>query len=189
MGRSARKQAGPGAQRPQTTTERRTPPGRGIMATQMRLRRFAWRSKHQLSSAPTLPQERSVAMPTALELTRDEWQQYLQAAPTAAMPLVPGTAELRLRERLLSDARQAAAELKRRFAVSRVLLFGSLTDEVWFTNDSDVDLAVEGLAPHDYWAAWRTVEEIITDREVDLVDLDAASSTLQQAIKRYGLEL
>lgn len=128
-------------------------------------------------------------MPTALELTREEWQQYLQAASAAALPLAPGTAELRLRERLLADARQAAAELKRRFAVSRVLLFGSLADGVWFTSDSDVDLAVEGLAPHDYWAAWRTVEEFITDREVDLVDLDSTSGTLQQAITRYGLEL
>jgi uncharacterized protein len=128
-------------------------------------------------------------MPTALELTRDEWQKYLPAAPTAATPRVPGAAELHLRERLMADVRQAAVELKRRFAVSRVLLFGSLADEVWFTSDSDVDLAVEGLAPHDYWAAWRTVEEIITDREVDLVDLEAASGALQQAIIRYGLEL
>ncbi|MBP1465718.1 nucleotidyltransferase domain-containing protein [Candidatus Chloroploca sp. M-50] len=128
-------------------------------------------------------------MPTALELTRDEWQQYLHPAPTAAMPHVPDSAELRLRERLLADVRQAAAALKGRFAVSRVLLFGSLVDGVWFTSDSDVDLAVEGLAPSDYWAAWRTVEEFITDREVDLIDLDLVSGTLQQTITRYGLEL
>lgn len=128
-------------------------------------------------------------MPTALELTHDGWQKYLQAAPRVVTPRAPGGAELRLRERLLADVRQAAAELKRRFAISRVLLFGSLADGVWFTSDSDVDLAVEGLAPCDYWTAWRTVEEFITDREVDLVDLETASSALQQAITRYGVEL
>jgi predicted nucleotidyltransferase len=55
--------------------------------------------------------------------------------------------------------------------------------------DSDVDLAVEGLAPKDYWQAWRMVEEIIGDRSVDLVEIEAAPGSLWQAIERDGIDL
>jgi predicted nucleotidyltransferase len=79
--------------------------------------------------------------------------------------------------------------LKSRFGVRRVVIFGSLAHAAWFIPDSDVDLAVEGLAPKDFWQAWRIVEEIISDRPVDLIELEAASESLRRAIKRHGIEL
>ncbi|MFV9506781.1 MAG: nucleotidyltransferase family protein [Oscillochloridaceae bacterium umkhey_bin13] len=126
-------------------------------------------------------------MPTARELTRDEWLTYRQVAPPTVIPPTPD--ELRLRAHVLAEVREAAAALKQRFAVSRVLLFGSLADAHTFTSTSDVDLAVEGLAVSDYWAAWRTVEECIPDRTVDFVELERASSPLKQAILRYGIDV
>jgi predicted nucleotidyltransferase len=71
----------------------------------------------------------------------------------------------------------------------RVVLFGSLVHAAWFMPDSDVDLAVEGLAGDDYWRAWRLVEEIIGDRPVDLMEIEMVGESLKRAIQRYGMEL
>ncbi len=128
-------------------------------------------------------------MPTALELTRAEWQLYIDAARErpALQHLV--RIEHHEREQLLTRIRKAAATLKSRFGARRVILFGSLTDAEWFTPDSDVDLAVEGLAADAFWQAWRLTEEIIDDRTVDLIDIETAKESLLRAIERYGIEL
>lgn len=86
-------------------------------------------------------------MPTALELSRKGWKHYVEAAsrrlePVAVRPEVEET-----RKQLLKRVRKAAVVLKSRFAVRRVVVFGSLAHAAWFVPDSDVDLAVEGLAP------------------------------------------
>jgi len=98
-------------------------------------------------------------------------------------------AERRAREQLLDRVREAAAALKTRFGARRVVLFGSLAHAAWFAPDSDVDLVVEGLAGEDYWQAWRLVEEIVGNRPVDLIEIEMAGNSLQQAIRRYGVEL
>jgi predicted nucleotidyltransferase len=70
-----------------------------------------------------------------------------------------------------------------------VWLFGSLAHAAWFDPDSDVDMAVEGLPPEDFWKAWAAVEDIIRERPVDLIDWDMASDSLRQAIEEFGIEL
>lgn len=128
-------------------------------------------------------------MPTALELSREEWKRY--RGGLARRPVRGGLTEGERaeRERLLRRVRQAAAALKARFDVRRVVLFGSLAHEAWFVSDSDVDLAVEGLRPRDYWRAWRLVEDIVADRPVDLIDMKTATDSLRRAIERYGVDL
>lgn len=126
-------------------------------------------------------------MPTALELGRDGWKPFLEAARCrrpAHMDL-----EHPERQRLLSLVRQVAEALKARFGVKRVVLFGSLAHGAWFAPDSDVDLVVEGLAAEDYWEAWRLAEEIIGDRTVDFIELETAGDSLRKAVERYGVEL
>ncbi len=130
-------------------------------------------------------------MPTVLELTPAERAHYIEVARkrtavTHAPEDLPAQHE---REMLLSRARQAAAELKARFGVLRVILFGSMAHEAWFTTDSDVDLAVVGLQKECYWDAWRVIEQFIPDRPVDLVELDAARPSLRQSIEDDGIEL
>lgn len=129
------------------------------------------------------------SMPTALELTREERKRYLEAARRRPSPPDLTSVEQRTRERILDRTREAAAALKSRFGARRVFLFGSLAHAAWFAPDSDVDLAVEGLAGDDYWRAWRVVEEIIGDRPVDLIAIEMARESLRQAIRRYGVEL
>jgi predicted nucleotidyltransferase len=93
------------------------------------------------------------------------------------------------RDRLLERIRRAAAIVKARFGARRVVLFGSLAHAAWFMPDSDVDLAVEGLAGQDYWQVWRLFEEIIGERPVDLIEIETAGESLRRAIQRYGMEL
>jgi predicted nucleotidyltransferase len=128
-------------------------------------------------------------MPTALELSREEWQPYLEAARKRLTPPKPTLAEQQHREQLLGRIRQAAAILKERFGARRVILFGSLADVAWFSPDSDVDLAVEGLPADIYWQAWRAIEDIIPDRPVDLIEIEMAKETLLRSIQQYGIEL
>ena len=128
-------------------------------------------------------------MPTALELTSKGWKRYLEAPRRRPAPPKPTAAERRTRERLLVLVYQAANLLKSRFGVRRVVLFGSLADEVWFRTDSDVDLAVEGLSAEDYWDAWRLVEDVIRERQVDLIEIESTGKTLRQVIERHGIEL
>lgn len=128
-------------------------------------------------------------MPTALELTREERTRYIESARRRPAPPEMTAAGQITRERLLSRARQAAAMLKSRYGVRRVILFGSLAQAVWFRPDSDVDLAVEGLAAEAYWPAWRLLEEMIGERRVDVIEVETASESLRRAIERHGVEL
>ena len=128
-------------------------------------------------------------MPTALELTQKGWKRYIEAARRRPKPPKPLSEDQQVRERLMSRIYEAAAVLKSRFGVRRVILFGSLAHDAWFMPDSDVDIAVEGLPSEDYWEAWRVVEEIIEERPVDLIELETAGEPLRQAIKRYGMLL
>lgn len=128
-------------------------------------------------------------MPTLLELTPQERQHYLQIAHPRNTPPELTFAERQERETLLTRVREAAAALKSHFGARRVVLFGSLAHAAWFTPDTDVDLAVEGLTGSNYWQAWKVVEDIIVDRPVDLIDMDTARTSLQWAIQQDGVEL
>ena len=128
-------------------------------------------------------------MPTALELTPREWQKYIEAAKRRSpLPQITAT-ERKIREARLERVHQAARELKNQFGVEKVILFGSLIDSTQFAVSSDVDLAVVGLRPEDYFKAWRVVEEVLEDCVVDLVELGKATDSLRQSILKYGVEI
>jgi predicted nucleotidyltransferase len=90
----------------------------------------------------------------------------------------------------LRRLRKAAEVLKNQFGARRVLLFGSLAQPFLFKEDSDVDLAVEELkSGKDYWEASQMVEEIVGDRLVDFIEIEAGGESLRPAIQRYAAEL
>jgi len=128
-------------------------------------------------------------MPTALELSREEWKSYIEAALRRADPRELTPEERKTRQELLVRIRAAAAMLKAQFDIRRVVLFGSLAHAAWFIPNSDVDLAIEGLNGEDYWQAWRMVEEIINDRPVDLIEIETVVESLRRAIEQHGIEL
>ena len=128
-------------------------------------------------------------MPTALELTPEGWAPYLKRSSRRQTPSTLTEIEQRERDRLLERVREAAKTLKKRYMVRRVVLFGSLAHAAWYMHDSDVDLAVEGLAAKDYWQAWKLVEEIIQVRPVDLIEIELVSDSLRRSIEQHGIEM
>ncbi len=127
-------------------------------------------------------------MATAMELTSEQLKRYKLGAQRRAARFRLTPVEEARREALLQRAREAAALLKTQFGARRVMLFGSLVHRAWFTPDSDVDLAVQGLAG-DYWQAWRSVEDIFKSQAVDLIELESASESLRRVIQEEGMEL
>ena len=128
-------------------------------------------------------------MPTALELTREEWQPYIEASLRRPESPGPDPSLAQQRKELLRRLQELAVLLKARFKVQRVVLFGSAVYPDSFSRHSDVDLAVEGLRNEDFWDAWRVAEEIVGDRAVDLVDVETARESLLRSIARDGMEL
>jgi uncharacterized protein len=128
-------------------------------------------------------------MPTALELTREERAHYLEVGRRALSQPDLHSQDQATRADLIERAHRSAAELRTRFGVRRIILFGSLAHAGWFAPDSDIDLAIEGLRAGDYWDAWRFVEDLFREREVDLIDLETSSPTLRRSIERHGVEL
>lgn len=90
---------------------------------------------------------------------------------------------------LMAQVRSAAEALKSYFGAGRVVLFGSLADGERFGEESDIDLAVEGIEAHDHWQAWWLCEEIMENHPVDLVPVERAEKGVLRAIEQSGLEL
>lgn len=89
---------------------------------------------------------------------------------------------------MMVRVRLAAEALRSRFGATEVILFGSLAHEAWYTPGSDVDIAVQGI-DEPFWEAWKSVEEIIGDRNVDLIAWDMASESLRKTIEEEGIYL
>ena len=91
-------------------------------------------------------------------------------------------------ERATAIARERMPEIVQclvdEFGATRIVLFGSLLSGR-LEQQSDVDLAVRGIAPARYFDALARVTEIL-GRDVDLVELDRASASLLRRIRETG---
>ncbi|MBU0705325.1 MAG: nucleotidyltransferase domain-containing protein [Chloroflexi bacterium] len=83
------------------------------------------------------------------------------------------------------EAERMAKVLVREFGASRVYLFGSLAQEDRFHERSDVDLAVEGIAPEIFFKAW-SAAGADSDVPVELVDLNEVEEPMRKLILKYG---
>lgn len=81
-------------------------------------------------------------------------------------------------------AAQACAELlKTRFGARRVIIFGSLAGEGPWHDRSDIDLAVEGLASEDFFAAYSACCSLLPPGlDLDLVPLEDAYPEMRARI-------
>jgi predicted nucleotidyltransferase len=93
----------------------------------------------------------------------------------------------RRRQRAQAIARSAAQRLMDDFGAQSVLLFGSLARADGFHERSDIDLAVTGLPPTLFFAAWRAIDDLAGDIEIQLVDLDRATGLLRRRIEETGV--
>ncbi len=126
---------------------------------------------------------------TAVGLTELQFKHYLNVAKSRSVQLLPTLTEQVMATKYRQLVKEVAQVLKSQFGAQRVFLFGSLAHQAWFSLDSDIDLAVQGLPEPNYWAAWQAIEQVITDRPIDLVEWETASLTLKRTIEQDGIEL
>jgi predicted nucleotidyltransferase len=73
--------------------------------------------------------------------------------------------------------------LQERFGAKRVIPFGSVVGHGFWHPGSDLDLAVEGVAPDQFYRAWSMLRELLPPGlHVDLVALEQASDVLRARI-------
>ncbi|MCD6334986.1 MAG: nucleotidyltransferase domain-containing protein [Candidatus Latescibacteria bacterium] len=83
------------------------------------------------------------------------------------------------------EAEALAKKLGKRYGADKVVLFGSVLDGNRFHEGSDIDLAVRGLRPERFFAAWSKLEEASPFR-VDLVTLESCRTSLKARILTKG---
>ena len=86
-------------------------------------------------------------------------------------------------------ARKAAKVLREQYHAKRVAVFGSLLHESRFTEWSDVDIAVWGLAPDQTFRAIGTVMDLDSSFEINLVDVNTCTPSLLKAIEQEAVDL
>lgn len=90
------------------------------------------------------------------------------------------------RKQGLQIAQQAAKLLVNKYAVEKVVLFGSLLKPCPIRDHSDIDLGIWGLADQNYHSALNDVSNLTVDFSFDLVQLESASSSLKHVIQQQG---
>ena len=124
-------------------------------------------------------------MATARELNPEEMASYREGARRRQ------EAERRAlavrEERAWELARRAAAELRQRFNVGRVVVFGSLIHPGCFTPWSDIDIAAWGLRPEDTFRAIGVAMDVDIDIAVNLVDVGACKASVLRVIEEEGV--
>ncbi|RME46017.1 MAG: nucleotidyltransferase domain-containing protein [Chloroflexi bacterium] len=92
-----------------------------------------------------------------------------------------------LKEKRKTQALEAAEAcsrlLKERFGARRVILFGSLAGQGPWHGGSDIDLAVEGLEPADFFPAYSACRDLVPrGLELDLIPLEDAYPEMRARI-------
>jgi len=126
---------------------------------------------------------------TASDLSREELRSY---RPWLRMERHRKDPEVsRRREEAWKVARVAAEMLKKRFRATRVVVFGSLARKTVFTPWSDIDLAVWGIAPEEYYRAAGAAMDIGLESgiRVDVVDAEESGPQLLAEIEQEGIRL
>src|SRR5215831_14562021 len=83
----------------------------------------------------------------------------------------------------LAFATRCARILRDRFRARRVIPFGSVVGHGTWHPGSDLDLAVEGIPPEQFFQAWAALRELLPPGlDVDLVDLEHAGEALRARI-------
>jgi predicted nucleotidyltransferase len=85
-------------------------------------------------------------------------------------------------------ARRIAVLLQERFEADRVIAFGSLVRMDRFDDHSDIDLAVSGIPPEQFFKAW-SAAAALSPFALDLVDLADCSPALRLVIDQEGVAL
>ena len=94
-----------------------------------------------------------------------------------------------LLHRAWNIAYQVATLLYEQFGATQVVVFGSLTEPVGFTNRSDIDIAVSGLSMDDYDKAWRRVMDFKSGFKIDFINFDTSEGLFRERIKYQAIPI
>ncbi len=123
----------------------------------------------------------------AVSFREDKQEVYIRwLRETASRPAVK---DERFSARAWEVAQTAARLLKERYGVRRVRVFGSLVHSGRFHEGSDIDLAVEGLPPANYWEAVTSVLFLDDQVPVELVDQTECRPEIWEVVEREGVDL
>ena len=120
---------------------------------------------------------------TALEMTPSMWQEYRPFKFVEEQKLTSSSIS-----EAFDVAKSVANELINRFGSKKVVLFGSLARGD-FNHWSDIDLAVGGIPPDNYYKAVAFASGFSSVWNVDIVDLDDCTEALRDIILQEGVEL
>lgn len=86
-------------------------------------------------------------------------------------------------EEALAAAELCVKLLHSQFGATRVVPLGSVRDRLSWHESSDLDLAVEGIAPEQFFRAWSSLRKVMSPSlQVDLVALETANPRLRDRI-------
>ena len=86
-------------------------------------------------------------------------------------------------------AHEVAALLYEQFNATQVVVFGSLTEPIGFTNRSDIDIAVSGLSTADYDKAWKMVMDFKSGFKIDFINFDTSKGLFRERIKYQAIPI
>lgn len=120
---------------------------------------------------------------TALELTREELQEYRPGGKQREEQIAEQW------DRAWKMARTAADILRKRYGAKRVVVFGSLVNRAWFTPWSDIDLVAWGIPAGEFYRAVAVITGLSPEFKIDLIDPETCRPALLRWIDREGIEL
>ena len=94
-----------------------------------------------------------------------------------------------LLHRAWDTAYQVATLLYEQFGATQVVVFGSLTEPIGFTNRSDIDIAVSGLSTDDYDKAWKIVMDFKSGFKIDFINFDTSKGLFRERIKYQAIPI
>jgi len=128
-------------------------------------------------------QDKTQSAKTALDLSPDEWKRYRPFKPGGR----GGVISLKTMQDSARDvARSVVRELVKRFGARRVVLFGSVARGDMHKK-TDIDLAVWGIPPKDFYRAVAFAGGYDNEWKIDLVDAEDCRESLKKSILKDGV--
>ena len=93
----------------------------------------------------------------------------------------------RRRQQTLARVEDQVRQAMQRWPKARVYLFGSVVRPGVFSSGSDIDIAVEGLPPSDYFALLGELEDRLQTERLDLIELERCS--FAELVREVGRRL
>ncbi len=84
---------------------------------------------------------------------------------------------------------EVAALLYEQFGATQVAVFGSLTEPMWFTSGSDIDIAVSGLSHDAYDKAYKKIMNFDSEFKIDFINLDISKGIFRERVKHQAIPI